>query len=111
MLDSKLLQALGGWEGYVVERVQWPQGDSRTVSIYLKPQASVMHCERCGAQCSQVHETTTRRVRNLARTERWPTWLPAHCRAAHHPIKQTPYRSSAASTTAIPRAPSCSQQP
>jgi hypothetical protein len=43
MLDSKLLQALGGWEGYVVERVQWPQGDSRTVSIYLKPQASVMH--------------------------------------------------------------------
>ena len=66
MLDSKLLQALGGWEGYVVERVQWPQGDSRTVSIYLKPQASVMHCERCGAQCSQVYETTTRRLRDLA---------------------------------------------
>ncbi|WKL15544.1 ISL3 family transposase [Comamonas testosteroni] len=65
MLDSKLLQALGGWEGYVVERVQWPQGDSRTVSIYLKPQASVMHCERCGAQCCQVHETTTWRVRDL----------------------------------------------
>ena len=50
----------------MVERVHWPQGDSHTVSIYLKPQASVMHCERCGAQCSQVHETTTRRVRDLA---------------------------------------------
>lgn len=25
-----------------------------------------MHCERCGSQCSQVHETTTRRVRDLA---------------------------------------------
>ena len=37
MLDSKFLQALGGWEGYEVERVQWPQGDGRTVSIYLKP--------------------------------------------------------------------------
>ena len=66
MLDSNLLQALGGWEGYEVERVQWPQGDSRTVSIYLKPQATTMYCERCGAQCSQVHETTTRRVRDLA---------------------------------------------
>ena len=46
--------------------MRWSQGDSRTVSTYLKPQARVMHCERCGAQCSQVHESTTRRVRDLA---------------------------------------------
>lgn len=66
MLDSKFLQALGGWEGYEVERVEWPQGDSRTVSIHLKPLTRAMHCNQCGALCSQIHETTTRRVRDLA---------------------------------------------
>lgn len=61
MLYSKLLQALGGWESYEVERVRWSQGDSRTVSLYLKPQAGPMHW-----QCTQVHETTTRQVRGAA---------------------------------------------
>lgn len=65
MLDRKLLESLGGWEGYRVDRVEWPEGDGRTVSLYLKPTAKVMHCEQCGARCRQVHETTVRRVRDL----------------------------------------------
>lgn len=65
MLDRKLLESLGGWDGYRVDRVVWPEGDGRTVSLYLKPTAKVMYCEQCGARCRQVHETTVRRVRDL----------------------------------------------
>jgi transposase len=65
MLDRKTIEALGGWKGYRVERVVWPEGDSRTVMIHLKPSAKTMHCEHCGSRCRQVHETTIRRVRDL----------------------------------------------
>jgi transposase len=65
MLDRKTIEALGGWTGYRVERVAWPEGDSRTVMIHLKPSAKTMHCEHCGSRCRQVHETTMRRVRDL----------------------------------------------
>ncbi|HET6553852.1 MAG TPA: ISL3 family transposase [Dyella sp.] len=65
MLDRKTIEALGGWEGYRLERVVWPEGSSRTVSLYLKPKARVMHCAHCGARCKQIHETTVRRVRDL----------------------------------------------
>src|SRR5690606_41720320 len=65
MLDRKLLESLGGWQGYVVERVEWPEGAGRTLSIYLRPTAKVMVCEQRGARCRQVHETTVRRVRDL----------------------------------------------
>lgn len=65
MLDRKTIEALGGWKGYRVERVAWPEGESRTVIIHLKPSAKTMHCEQCGSQCRQVHETTIRRVRDL----------------------------------------------
>ncbi|MGE8453108.1 MAG: ISL3 family transposase [Pseudomonadales bacterium] len=65
MLDRKLLESLGGWQGYRVDRVIWPEGVRRTLSIYLKPTGKVMHCEHCGARCRQVHETTIRRVRDL----------------------------------------------
>jgi transposase len=65
MLDRKTLQTLGCWEGYRLERVVWPQGESRTLSLYLKPTSKVMHCEKCGSRCRQVHETTVRRVRDL----------------------------------------------
>ncbi|EXX96382.1 putative transposase [Bordetella holmesii 1058] len=40
MLDRKTIERLGGWEGYRVERVVWPEGESRTVTIYLKPSAA-----------------------------------------------------------------------
>ncbi|MDR1076480.1 MAG: ISL3 family transposase, partial [Xanthomonadaceae bacterium] len=49
MLDRKMLESLGGCEGYRVERVVWPEEGVRTLSIYLKPTAKVMHCEQCGA--------------------------------------------------------------
>ncbi len=65
MLDRKTIEKLGGWEGYRVERVTWPEDGSRTVTIYLKPSARMMHCEHCGSRCRQVHETTVRRVRDL----------------------------------------------
>lgn len=65
MLDRKTIEKLGGWEGYRVERVVWPEGESRTVTIYLKPSARTMYCEHCGNRCRQVHETTARRVRDL----------------------------------------------
>lgn len=65
MFDRKTLQALGNWEGYRLDKVVWPGGEGRTVSLYLKPAAKVMRCEQCGARCQQVHETTVRRVRDL----------------------------------------------
>ena len=65
MGDHELLQTLGGWEGYELDRVQWPEPPSQTVSIYLKARAGVMYCQRCGTPSRQVHETTMRRVRDL----------------------------------------------
>jgi transposase len=65
MLDRKTLQSLGCWKGYQLDRVEWPQADGRTLSLYLKPVSKVMHCEQCGERCRQVHETTVRRVRDL----------------------------------------------
>lgn len=65
MLDRKTLEKLGDWSGYRVSRVAWPEDDSRTVTIHLKPLARTMCCEHCGNRCGQVHETTVRRVRDL----------------------------------------------
>jgi transposase len=65
MLDKKLLDTIGGWKGYRVERIEWPDKEARTLSVYLKATAKVMHCEQCGGRCDQVHETTVRRVRDL----------------------------------------------
>lgn len=65
VLDRKTLQALGCWTGYRLESVQWPQGDSRTLSLHLKAVGKVIHCQHCGSRCQQIHETTIRRVRDL----------------------------------------------
>lgn len=65
MVERELLEAIGGWTGYSLERVQWPEGQSRTLSLYLKAKPGPMRCEQCGQACSQVHETTVRRVRDL----------------------------------------------
>ncbi|SPK77643.1 protein of unknown function (plasmid) [Cupriavidus taiwanensis] len=58
MLDRKTLQALGCWSGYRLERVVWPEGESPTLALYLKPTSKAMHCQECAARCRQVHETT-----------------------------------------------------
>lgn len=65
MLDRKTLQSLGCWKGYQLDRVEWPEAEGRTLSLYLRPVSKVMHCEQCGERCRQVHETTVRRVRDL----------------------------------------------
>ncbi|MCP1575966.1 transposase [Herbaspirillum rubrisubalbicans] len=56
MLDRKRLQALGCWTGYKLDRVVLPEGDSRTLSLYLKATSKVMYCQECGAKCNQIHE-------------------------------------------------------
>ena len=70
MLDRKTLQKLGGWQGYRLDRVVWPESDKGTVELHLRPTAKVMHCQRCGGRCRQVHETSIRRVRDLPLFER-----------------------------------------
>ncbi len=62
LLDRNALQALGCWTGYRLERVEWPQREVRTLSLYLKPVSEVMYCEQCGACCQQIHETTVQCV-------------------------------------------------
>lgn len=65
MLDKRTLEKLGGWSGYRLARVVWPESPNGTVELHLKPTAKVMHCQRCGARCRQVHETVERRVRDM----------------------------------------------
>lgn len=65
MFDRKILESLGGWTGYRLDRVEWPQGEGGTLSVYLKPSSKVMRCEHCGARCRRIHEATVRRVRDL----------------------------------------------
>ena len=40
MLDRKTIEMLGGWDGYRLERVVWPEEGARTVSLYLKPKGA-----------------------------------------------------------------------
>lgn len=65
MLDRKVLEALGGWKGYRLERVEWPESKGGTLSLHLKPSGKRAMCEQCGTVCRQIHETTDRRVRDL----------------------------------------------
>ena len=78
-----LLQQVGGWEGFEVAGVTTdatPAPDVHGVPaprliIELQPAADhVKRCSQCGAPVSRVHETTIRRVRDLAVME-WDTWL------------------------------------
>lgn len=66
MVERELLEAIGGWSGYSLERAQWLEAQSRMLSLYLKPKPGPMRCEHCGRGCSQVHETTVRRVHDLS---------------------------------------------
>lgn len=56
--DTGLLERLPAGTG-------GPQGEGRTLALYLKPVSKMMRCEQCGARCSQIHETSIRRVRDL----------------------------------------------
>ncbi len=48
MLNRKTLEAVGGRKGYRVDRVEWPDSRSRTLSVHLKPTAKVLRCAQCG---------------------------------------------------------------
>ena len=65
MLDKKTLQKLGGWEGYRLDRAVWPDSPGGTLELHLKPSRKWMVCERCGHKSQQVHDCSTRRVRDL----------------------------------------------
>lgn len=65
MLSRKVLEALGGWKGFRLERVEWPDGKGGTLSLYLKASGHRMVCEQCGTVCTQLHETMVRRIRDL----------------------------------------------
>lgn len=65
MLDRRTVERLGAWEGYRLKRVVWPEEPGGTVEIHLEPSRKIMRCESCGRTSRQVHDTTTRRVRDL----------------------------------------------
>lgn len=78
-----LLQQVGVWEGFEVAGVTTEESPAPDVHglpaprlvIELRPVADhVKRCSQCGAAVTRVHETTTRRVRDLAVME-WDTWL------------------------------------
>ena len=78
-----LLQTVGGWEGFDVARVtteDTPQPDvlgdpAPRLIIELRPAAAhIKRCSQCGEPVTRLHETTTRRVRDLP-VMQWDTWL------------------------------------
>jgi len=57
---------LGGWEGYVVARVERRRGSVPEVWIHLLLRSDVVPiCDGCGAAAGAVHETAERVVRDL----------------------------------------------
>jgi len=69
MFDRKTVGKLGGWSGYRVvgldyrPREGW--GGRGKLIIRLEPSRKWMRCSRCGLRSQSVHETVTRRVRDL----------------------------------------------
>jgi transposase len=64
LTDQELITILGGWEGYHVGTVgPGPVADQFWVE--LLPNGGPGVCDGCGAVCEQVHDTTTRWVRDL----------------------------------------------
>ena len=79
----KLLEQLGGWEGFEVVNVSTedePQPDvlgapAPRLVIELRAKRRAPHrCSRCGEVVVAVHDVTPRRVRDLPIAE-WDTWL------------------------------------
>lgn len=70
----KLLDLVGGWEGFEIAR--WTTNEtlapdalgllSPSITIELKPKEDVVkRCSRCGTPVEEVHDVTERRVRDL----------------------------------------------
>lgn len=62
MLSKRVVEQLGDWTGYRVERVE--PSETR-VTIYLQPRRRRMQCSRCGRIGTRHHETVVRRIRDL----------------------------------------------
>lgn len=78
-----LLNRLGGWDGFEIDRVEEdpvPQPDvlgqpAPRLVITLRPQPGAeKRCSRCGAVVREVHDTTERLIRDVAMMEH-DTWL------------------------------------
>jgi len=59
MLDRKTLERQGGWEGYRLKEVIWPDGETGTVELHLEPTRKVMICSGCGKRCKRTDGTGT----------------------------------------------------
>jgi transposase len=76
---DEITALLGGWPGFVIQDVQREPGGTATgapqITIVLAARPGRRyHCSRCGRATTQVHEVTSRRVRELPILEA-ETWL------------------------------------
>lgn len=67
MSHRDLISIHGGWEGYRVNKsTSLDRGNAKCIEIELVPlPRKELPCPACGGQCSGVHETTLRRIRDL----------------------------------------------
>ena len=67
MSYSDIISIAGGWEGYRVAGTRLvDSGNQKRLEVELVPlPRAVMVCGTCGGQCTRVHETTKRIVRDL----------------------------------------------
>jgi transposase len=64
LTGQHLIKILGGWEGYRVGTVG-PAEDGREFWVELIPEDRPGICDGCGRQCSSVHDTVERWIRDL----------------------------------------------
>jgi transposase len=76
LTTEDVIEALGGWEGYEIERIEVEQADEKTqVWITLAPLPGIVrHCGGCGRRVEQIHDVTYRWVRDVSMLEA-ETWL------------------------------------
>jgi transposase len=68
LTSDDVIEALGGWEGYSVEKIEVDQeeGEKAQVWIELTPLLGIARrCSGCGRMVEQVHDVTPRWVREL----------------------------------------------
>ncbi|HEX9073507.1 MAG TPA: ISL3 family transposase [Pseudolabrys sp.] len=80
MADAKLIEVLGGWEGYVLGTIgrMATDSDREDVLIELQPRRDQpRRCSGCGQMTTAIHDTTERWVRELPLLDA-DTWLLVH---------------------------------
>jgi transposase len=76
LTTDDVIEALGGWEGYSLERIDVHKEEGKTqVRIELAPLPGIARrCSGCDRMVTQIHDITFRWVRDLAILEA-ETWL------------------------------------